>query len=102
MDSAEIIDIFSKVKPLTYHTAIRDFLRDSDRDVWKWLSSHHASPKHAEDVRFELLKSTYRIERDSQPELYQSAEEDGEVLAKDWQADPKAEIHRLLTILDDL
>jgi hypothetical protein len=24
------------------------------------------------------------------------------VLAKDWQADPKAEVHRLLTILDDL
>ena len=75
MDSAEIPDLFSKVKPLAYHTAIRDFLRDSDPDVWKWLALHHASPKHADDVRFELLKSTYRIERDSQPDLYQSAEE---------------------------
>ena len=75
MHSAEFTDHFTNVKPLAYHTDIHDFLRGSDPDVWKWLSSHHASAKHAEDVRFELLKSTYRIERDSQPELYQTAEE---------------------------
>jgi hypothetical protein len=60
---------------LPYHAALRDFLRHVDADVWKWFAERRLSPKYAEDVRFELLKSTYRIERDSQRSLYEQAEE---------------------------
>lgn len=60
---------------LPYHAALRDFLRRVDGDVWKWFAERRLSPKYAEDVRFELLKSTYRIERDSQRSLYEQAVE---------------------------
>lgn len=61
--------------PLPYQRALCDFLKASDPDVWAWFASQRSSAKYAEDVRFELLKSTYRIERDTQPALYEAAEE---------------------------
>lgn len=63
------------LQPLPYHTAVRDFLQASDADVWAWFASQRRSPKYAEEVRFELLKSAYRIERDAQPALYGAAEQ---------------------------
>jgi hypothetical protein len=59
---------------LPYHAALRDFLKQVDGDIWKWFAERRLSPKYGEDVRFELLKSTYRIERDSQLSLYENAE----------------------------
>jgi len=65
----------ASLQVLPYHSALRDFLKRVDGDVWKWFAERRLSPKYAEDVRFELLKSTYRIERDSQRSLYDQAEE---------------------------
>jgi hypothetical protein len=63
------------LQPLPYHIAVRDFLKGSDADLWAWFAGQRRSPKFAEDVRFELLKSAYRIERDAQPALYGAAEQ---------------------------
>lgn len=60
---------------------MRDFLKASDAEVWAWFVGQRRSPKYAEEVRFELLKSTYRIERDTQPALYEAAEQVAEQLA---------------------
>lgn len=60
---------------LPYHAAVRDFLTRTDPEVWEWFASRRLSPKYAEDVRFDLLKSTYRIERDSARSLYEAADE---------------------------
>src|SRR5688500_2919608 len=65
----------ASLQVLPYHSALRDFLKLVDGDVWKWFAERRLSPKYADDVRFELLKSTYRIERDSQRSLYEQAEE---------------------------
>lgn len=62
------------LQPLPYHLALRDFLKASDGDVWDWFALQRRSPKFAEEVRFELLKSAYRVERDAQPALYGAAE----------------------------
>jgi hypothetical protein len=59
--------------PLPYQLALRDFLRDEEREIWNWYAAHSVGPGHAEAVRLELLKSTYRIEQDAQPELYATA-----------------------------
>ena len=63
------------MEPLPYHLAVRDFLKRSDAEVWKWFASQRRSPKLADDVRFDLLKSTYRVERDSHPEIYAVTDE---------------------------
>lgn len=63
------------LSPLPYHRAIVEHLRQTDPHVWNWFAQTAGDPKTAEEVRFELLKATYRIERDSQPMLYEAAAE---------------------------
>ena len=64
-----------ELKPLPYHEALRDYLRAEEADVWHWYASNKVRDEQAEAVRFELLKSTYRVEREAQPETYGKAEE---------------------------
>src|SRR5687767_6055296 len=64
-----------KLTPTPYHTALVAFLRASDPEVWRWLAQQRTSPAHAEEARFELLKSTYRVDPASQPAIYQLASE---------------------------
>lgn len=59
---------------IPYHAAIRDLLKRSEAEVWNWFAARRMSPQAAEEVRFDLLKSTYRIERETQPDLYDSAQ----------------------------
>jgi len=63
------------VELLPYQRALRDFLKTADPAVWDWFARERRSAKHADNVRFELLKSTYRLERETQPGLYDAAEE---------------------------
>ncbi len=62
------------VPPLPYHEAIRDYLKSEEAEVWRWYTSHRVRAEQAESERFELLKATYRVDRESQPALYAAAE----------------------------
>lgn len=62
-----------QLSTLPYHLAVRDFLKREDEEVWRWFAAQKLSPKYAEEVRFELLKSTYRVQREDQPALYDVA-----------------------------
>ena len=55
-----------ELKPLPYHEAMRDYLKEEETDVWHWYASNKVRDEQAEAVRFELLKSTYRVEREAQ------------------------------------
>jgi len=61
--------------PLPYHGKIRDYLKRDEPELWKWFSSNQVRQEHAEAVRLDLLKSTYRLEAATQPHLYGLAEE---------------------------
>jgi len=43
--------------------------------LWKWFSSAQARADYTENLRLELLKSTYRLDVEGHPELYQSLDE---------------------------
>jgi len=58
---------------LPYQPRLVAFLKRHDPDVWNWFASSRQRASHADELRFDLLKSTYRIDRDSQPELYETA-----------------------------
>jgi hypothetical protein len=58
---------------LPYQPHLVAFLKRHDPDVWNWFASSRQRASHADELRFDLLKSTYRIDRDSQPELYETA-----------------------------
>jgi hypothetical protein len=65
--------------PLPYHEAIREYLKAEESEIWQWYASNKVREEHAEAVRFELLKSTYRVDRETQPDVYAAA---GAVAAK--------------------
>ncbi len=71
------------LEPLPYHFAIRDFLKREDRKIWEWFASNKARSEHADAVRFDLLKKTYRIQKDDDPELYATAQDASEALSLD-------------------
>jgi len=61
--------------PLPYHLQIRDFLKREEAEIWNFYRSTKFREEQAEAVRFELLKATYRVDRPSQPQWYNAAEE---------------------------
>ena len=63
------------LNPLPYHEAIRAFLKTEEADIWQWFASHQVQEENAEAVRFDLLKSTYRMDREDHADLYAAADE---------------------------
>ena len=62
-------------QPLPYHQAIRDHFKDSEEGMWDWFSQSKTQSNHAETVKFDLLKSTYRIDRETNESLYRIADD---------------------------
>src|SRR5947209_6137209 len=62
------------IAPLPYQLTIRQYLKDEEPELWRWFSSNRVRQEHAEAVRLDLLKSTYRLEPSTQPQLYEAAE----------------------------
>lgn len=60
----------TKLRPVPYHLELREALRAQEPGLWSWFASDEYSEKHAERIRVELLKSTYRLPRAGHPELY--------------------------------
>ena len=63
-----------EMQPLPYHQAIVAYLKGEEDDLWQWFSSGQATEEQAAAARLELLKNTYRLERESAPALYAAAD----------------------------
>ncbi len=63
------------LRPLPYHVALRDYLKEHEPALWKWFSSAQAKMQYTDSLRLELLKSTYRLDAAGHPELYRAVEE---------------------------
>lgn len=59
--------------PLPYHYAVRDILKEMDAKVWDWFGKQQHSPEALEALKFDLLKSTYRLTPAAHPALYAAA-----------------------------
>jgi hypothetical protein len=62
------------LEPLPYHVELRDYLKSQERDLWNWFASAQAQADYTENLRINLLKSTYRLNADSHPDLSQIVE----------------------------
>jgi hypothetical protein len=69
------------IAPLRYHRALLAYLRSEEREIWDWIASQQVRAEYADSIRHELLKSTYRLGRDSAGNVYQAAETVAERLA---------------------
>src|SRR6516162_487636 len=63
------------LEPLSYHVELRDYLRSQERELWNWFASAQAKADYTENLRLELLKTTYRLDPEGHPELYQGLNE---------------------------
>ena len=63
------------LEPLPYHVGLRDYLKSHERELWNWFASARAQADYTESLRMDLLKSTYRLDAESHPELYQGVED---------------------------
>lgn len=64
----------ASLTPLPYQRRILDYLKSEEPDLFAWLASTEARGKHAEKVRLEILKETYRLDRAAHADLYVRAE----------------------------
>jgi hypothetical protein len=71
------------LQPLPYHLAIRDYLKQCDPRVWNWFALHHEKSEAHEELKFELLKSTYRLSPESHSQIYSIAADAARSLAID-------------------
>ena len=62
------------LEPLPYHVELRDCLKSQERELWNWFASARAQADYTENLRLELLKSTYRLDDEGHPELYKCVE----------------------------
>ena len=62
-------------EPVPYQWSLCEYLRTEETDLWQWFSSNRVRGEHAENARLDLLKSTYRIERETQSTLYSRAQD---------------------------
>lgn len=64
-----------KLEPLPFHEAMCAYLQREESEIWHWYASSKIRDEQAESVQFDLLKSTYRVERSAQPDLYARVED---------------------------
>lgn len=62
------------LEPLPYHVELRDYLKSQERELWNWFASARAQADYTENLRMDLLKSTYRLDAESHPELFVAVE----------------------------
>lgn len=63
------------LEPLGYHTAMVHYLQTHESALWTWFSDDRLRRQNNEAVRLDLLKTTYRIERDANLSLYAAFDE---------------------------
>lgn len=63
------------LRPLGFHEALSDALQALEPGLWRWFSSDSYGQKYAETVKLELLRSTYRLPKESNERLYAIGEE---------------------------
>ena len=60
------------LRPLPYHSELRDYLKQHERELWHWFASAKAKADYTENLRLELLKTTYRLDTTSHPDLFRA------------------------------
>lgn len=65
----------SPLGAVAYHETLLRHLQTREPDVWRWFDSHKFREQYAASLTSDLLKTSYRLERDAHPALYGAADE---------------------------
>jgi hypothetical protein len=64
-----------RLRPFAFHEALASTLEQHEPGLWRWFSSDDYGRKYADNVKLELLRSTYRLPVDGHQKLYALAAE---------------------------
>lgn len=64
-----------RLAPLGFHANLVAYLQQEEPAVWAWSQSADVRQQQAEETRQAILHQTYRLERDSHPDVYSACEE---------------------------
>jgi predicted SprT family Zn-dependent metalloprotease len=64
-----------RLRPLAFHHALASALQQNEPGLWGWFASDDYGKKYADNVKLELLRSTYRLPREAHERLYAVAAE---------------------------
>ncbi len=67
---SETIVASTPMRPLPYQIALRNHFKQEEAQLWAWLNSGEVNQEYTDAVRLDLLKSTYRLDRDDFRNLY--------------------------------
>lgn len=67
--NSDVLDV------LPFHTEMIAYLRSQEKALWSWFSEPTQLDAYADAIRLELLKTTYRLDRETHGKLYALAEE---------------------------
>ena len=70
-----------QLAPLPFHRAVAAELQRLEPELWRWFSSAEASTQHEDEVRQELLKSTYRLDEAAHADAYAAVDRAKEALS---------------------
>ncbi len=63
-----------QLQPLPYHEALVGYLSAQETEAWAWMANSKAQADYAEELRMDLLKSTYRLDAAAHPEAFAALE----------------------------
>jgi hypothetical protein len=66
-------DLKEILAPVPYHKSLRDYFKTNEKGLWKWISSAKYKDEYFDSSRLELLKSTYRLDKENYSDLYSTA-----------------------------
>lgn len=94
------------LEPLPYHLEVREYLKSRERELWTWFASAQAKADYTENLRLELLKSTYRLAREGHADLYANLDEAKAKLQLDvpvtlYQAQNTSELNAVLFFIPE-
>jgi len=72
-----------RIEPLPYQKAVVEYLKREEPELWDWFSSHKVRTEYTDAARLDLLKSTYRLDREAYEQLYGLADRAAELLGLD-------------------
>jgi hypothetical protein len=61
------------LQPFDYHTKLRGNLK-GQKKTWDWFSSVKVKDEQLQEFKSNLLKNTYRLDKESNPELYEKVQ----------------------------
>lgn len=96
----------SPVARLPWFDELVDYLKTHEHDLWGWFSTRVDRQQQAEAIRLDLLRTTYRIDRESQADLYRTADRAASKLGIDvpltiYQAQQELELNASLKFVPD-